>query len=186
MDTSASLLQRLHKPNEQEAWARFVKLYAPLLYFWARRLGSQEQDAADLVQDVLIVLIQKLPEFNYDQNKSFRGWLRTVAHNCWHNRLRRAKLPATPNGAGLAEVAGPNMMDAFEETEYRKHLVGRALEVMQLEFEPTTWQACWEFVVGGKPAADVARELGLSVGAVHVAKSRVISRLRRELEGLWD
>jgi hypothetical protein len=32
----------------------------------------------------------------------------------------------------------------------------------------------------------VAAELGLSVGAVYVARSRVLSRLRTELEGLLD
>ena len=76
--TSASLLQRLHQPEAAEAWARFVKLYTPLLFFWARRLARLDADAADLVQDVFAILVQKLPDFQYDQGKGFRNWLRTV------------------------------------------------------------------------------------------------------------
>src|SRR5438552_17277524 len=76
--TPVSLLERLHQPAADEAWQRFVKLYTPLLYHWACRVGLQGADAADLVQDVLTLLVQKLPEFKYDSQKSFRAWLRTV------------------------------------------------------------------------------------------------------------
>src|SRR5947209_16257345 len=75
--TPVSLLQRLRKPGEEQAWQRFTELYTPLLYYWTRHLGLQAQDAADLVQEVFTVLVEKLPEFAYDRNKSFRNWLRT-------------------------------------------------------------------------------------------------------------
>ena len=76
--TSISLLERLRKTNQDAAWQRFVDLYAPLIYHWARHQGLNATDAADLVQDVLAMLIAKLPEFNYDPTQRFRGWLRTV------------------------------------------------------------------------------------------------------------
>jgi RNA polymerase sigma-70 factor (ECF subfamily) len=76
--------------------------------------------------------------------------------------------------------------DSFSEVEYRQQLVARALELMQAEFQPTTWKACWEFVVAGRPAAEVGRQLGISENAVHLAKGRVLRRLRQELEGLLD
>ena len=57
---------------------------------------------------------------------------------------------------------------------------------MQAEFAPGTWKACWEHVVMGRPAAEVAAELGLALGSVYVAKSRVMSRLRQELQGLLE
>ena len=181
--TSASLLQRLRQPGEQEAWDRFVKLYTPLLYHWARRAGLHEPDAADLVQDVFVALLRKLPEFTYDPQRSFRSWLRTVTLNHWRNRCRQ-RVPAET--AGLDEVAAPDGLEAFEEAEYRRHLVGRALELMQTDFQPTTWKAFWEFVVNGRSAAEVAAELGLAEGAVRAAKFRVLGRLRQELDGLLD
>ena len=87
--TSASLLLRLRQPGDQAAWKRFVDLYAPFLASWARSKGLQQNDAADLVQDVLLTLLHKLPEFEYDQQRSFRAWLLTVISHKWHDAQRR-------------------------------------------------------------------------------------------------
>jgi RNA polymerase sigma-70 factor (ECF subfamily) len=183
--TSITLLERLRRPGEHDAWPRFVRLYTPLLYSWARRLGLPAADAADLVQDVLLVLVQKLPEFSYDPRKSFRGWLRTIALNKYRERCRRpTTLPLEANGAG--EPTTDDGAAAFEEAEYHRHLVQSALKVMHAEFEPATLTACWEFVVSGRPAAQVAAELGVSVDVVYGAKSRVLRPLRQELDGLLD
>jgi RNA polymerase sigma-70 factor (ECF subfamily) len=185
--TSPSLLERLRQPDEARAWDHFVALYTPLLYGWARGRGLQEADARDLVQDVLVVLLRKLPEFRYDPAKSFRGWLRTVTLNCWREReRRRAGRPAELAADGRELPPAPDDAAEFAEAEYRGYLVRRALELMKAEFRPTTWKACWENVVAGKPAARVAAELGLTPGAVYVARSRVLARLRQELRDLMD
>jgi RNA polymerase sigma-70 factor (ECF subfamily) len=188
MDTTpASLLERLHQPGQAEAWERFVELYTPLLLYWAGKRGLQPQDAADLVQDVFTTLVQKLPEFTYDHRRSFRGWLRAVLVNKWRDRRRLRGLPLAPAGeADLAGVAGPDGLGAISEDEHRRLLARRALQIMQTEFAPTTWKACWECVVEGRPAAEVAVELGISENAVYLARSRVLRRLRRELDGLLD
>lgn len=181
-NTPVTLLERLKRPADAQAWGRFVELYTPLLLSWARRLGLQEPDAADLVQDVFTLLLNKLPTFVYDHNKSFRGWLRTVALNQWRNRQQKCR-PAT--GQDLDGVPAP-AAEAFWEAEYRDHLVDRALAVMKSEFQPTTWQACWEVVVNRRSAEDVGQQLGLRADAVRAAKYRVLNRLRRELDGLLD
>lgn len=186
MKTPASLLERLRQPDQEQAWERFVELYTPLLYYWARRTGCRESEAADLVQEVLTLLVRKLPEFTYDCKKPFRGWLRIVAQNCWRNLHRRAAITLVANAPELSELAAPDDNDPFWEVEYREQLVGRALELMRADFQPTTWQACWRLVVEGQSAAEVARDLEISVGAAYMAKSRVLSRLRQELDGLVD
>jgi RNA polymerase sigma-70 factor (ECF subfamily) len=185
--TSTSLLERLRQLNEQAAWERFVELYTPLLYYWARRLGLQPADAADLVQDVFAVLVQKLPEFAPDRSKSFRGWLRTVTLNKWREKKRRRPDPADlATDTGLDDLVSPDDPEAFTETEYQQHVARRALQLMQREFPRTTWQACWDVVVSGRAPAEVAAQLGISVAAVYTAKSRVLRRLRQELDGLLD
>lgn len=186
METPASLLERLRKPDQEQAWRRFVELYSPLLYHWAQRTGYSDAEAADLVQEVLAILVRKLPEFSYDGSRSFRAWLRVVAQNCWRNLRRRASLPLGADAPDLNCVPATEEEDPFWEVEYRKQLVGRALELMRADFQATTWQACWKIVVDEQPAADVAKELGISLGAAYMAKSRVLSRLRQELEGLID
>jgi RNA polymerase sigma-70 factor (ECF subfamily) len=189
--TPVSLLARLCRPAQDAgttaAWAEFVELYTPLLYSWATRLRLQPSDAADLVQDVFVVLVRKLPEFTYDARKSFRAWLRTVFMNRLRDRGRRpAAAPQQAAAVALAELSGPNHADELEEAEYADYLARRALQLMQREFRPATWRACWEHAVNGRPAADVARELGMSVNAVYVARSRVLRRLREYLQQLLD
>lgn len=185
MITPPSLLMRLRQPTEQTAWKEFVQLYTPLLYFWARRLGLQGTDADDLVQEVFLTLIRKLPAFTYDSSKSFRGWLRKILVNTWRANHRREESHVSLN-AQCQEPAAVDTNDALDEAEYRRYVVGQALRIMQSDFEPTTWKACWEYAVHGRPAAEVAAELGVSVAVVYSAKCRVLRRLRRELEGLLD
>jgi RNA polymerase sigma-70 factor (ECF subfamily) len=186
--TSISLLDRLRQSGNQEAsWNRFVQLYTPLFYHWARGLGLSSADAADLVQEVFEVLVQKLPSFDYDRQRSFRGWLRTVTLNKWRDSCRRRVVGKPDAGfENLPQLAGPDSTVAFDEAEYRQHLVKRALELMQREFHATTWKACWEYMIAERPAADVAKELGISLNAVYLAKSRVLTRLRQELDGLLE
>jgi RNA polymerase sigma-70 factor (ECF subfamily) len=184
--TSVSLLERLGQSAQTAAWARFAKLYTPLLYYWSRRLGLRDADAADLVQDVFIVLVQKLPEFRYDPRKSFRSWLRTVVVNKYRENRRRIDPFFEADETDLAALPDPNNGGPFWEVEYRHQVVTRAVELMKADFQPATWKACWEHVVSGRSAADVGAELGISEGAVRVAKFRVLARLREELEGLLD
>ena len=150
-----------------------------MIYVWGRRVGLQPADAADLVQDVLTTLVRNLPEFHYQQQGSFRAWLRTVTLNKWRDSCRRkAARPAERGGDQLLDVAAPEAEDSLVEAEYRAHVVARALELMQAEFQSTTWKACWELVVAGRTAADIAREFQISENAVYLAKGRVMRRLR--------
>ena len=185
--TPVSLLEKLRRTGDQASWVRFVHLYYPLIYDWARRAGAGPEDAADLVQDVLTVLIRRLPEFKYDSSKTFRGWLRTVTLNAWR-RQRRGSPRLLIETIDLGEIDGEDDPPgrAFEEDEYRRSLVLRALQVMKTDFQQATWRACWENVVEGRPAAEVAHELGITVNAVYLAKSRVLRRLHQELDGFLD
>jgi RNA polymerase sigma-70 factor (ECF subfamily) len=186
--TPVSLLERLRQPVlDQAAWARFVQLYTPLLHHWAGRLGVPPSDIPDLLQEVFSLLVRKLPAFVYDRNGRFRGWLWTVLCNKFREAQRRKSPEPLPEPELIRSgPTAPDVADEVLEADYRQHLCARALQIMQAEFQPTTWKACWEHVVSGRPAAEVAAELGLSEGAVYVAKHRVLRRLRQELEGLLE
>jgi RNA polymerase sigma-70 factor (ECF subfamily) len=185
--TPVSLLEQLRQPSHAAAWDRFVALYTPLLFYWARRLEPQESDAADLVQDVFTALVRELPTFTYQPAQRFRAWLWTITLNkARERRRRRAALPPEVNDTRLDQAETPSPVEEIDEAEYRTYLVDRALQLMQADFQPVTWKACWEYVVAGRPAAEVAAELGITVNAVHLAKSRVLRRLRQELAGLLD
>jgi RNA polymerase sigma-70 factor (ECF subfamily) len=185
--TPITLLERLRQPADQAAWDRFVNLYTPLLAHWARRLGQIGPDAEDLLQEVFAVLIRKLPDFQYDRSKRFRAWLWTVTVNKVREKRRRHLLPMQAADVdGLDHVAGPEQAMELDEAEYRQYVIQRALQLIRVEFQPTTWQAFWACVVAGRSAEEAAAEFEMSLGAVYAAKSRVLRRLREDLDGLLD
>jgi RNA polymerase sigma-70 factor (ECF subfamily) len=188
--TSVSLLQKLRKPatpSSHDAWRRFVQLYTPLLFAWARRVGARDEEVADLVQDVFLVLAREMPTFRHDPSRRFRSWLWTILLNKWRDRARQmAVRPAFADPAALEAVSVPDNVEELAEEEYRAALLARALELMQAELPPRDWRACEEYVVKGRPAAEVAGELGMTTNQVWLAKSRFLRRARAELEGLLD
>jgi RNA polymerase sigma-70 factor (ECF subfamily) len=185
--TSVSLLRRLNGDEREVAWERFVELYAPLIYHWTLRAGLPRSDAADCVQEVLTLLVDKLPTFTYDPKKSFRAWLRTITLNKCRDMLRRnASLPHRALPLAPDDAASPDDVELFTDEEYQRSLVHRALEVMQTEFEANTWRACWEQVTSGDSVSEIAQRLGMTENAVYLAKSRVLRRLREELDMLLD
>lgn len=185
--TSVSLLQRLRFADDAAAWERFVRIYSPLLFSWVRRSGLAENDATDLVQDVFATLVVRLPEFRYDATGSFRAWLKTVTVNRCRDFLRRRGRPQEQTVSLDAEaITTPDPQKMFEEDEYRRHVIREALKILEREFQPLTYQACWRHMVLGESAPKVADELGMTANAVYLARSRVMRRLREELDGLID
>ena len=190
-ETPVSLLERLRLRPDPASWRRLVDLYTPLIRDWLRRHGLQEPDAEDLVQEVLQVLVRELPNFRHDLRRgAFRRWLRTVTVNRLRTfwRARQAR-PRAAGGSDFAKVldqlADPDsQLSRLWDQEHDRHVARRLLELIEPEFEPTTWRAFRGLVLEHKSTAEVAAELGISANAARIAKSRVLSRFRREAEGL--
>jgi RNA polymerase sigma-70 factor (ECF subfamily) len=190
--TRVTLLTRLKDGRDTEAWREFVQLYGPVVYRFARTRGLQDADAADLMQDVLRSVARTAPRLEYDPKKgTFRGWLYTVTRNKIYNFLsaqrNRPRATGDPDAQERLDAApardedGP---DADWEKEHQRRLSARAMELVKDEFQPNTWAAFWQTAVEGKPAAEVGAALKMTPGAVYVAKSRVIARLREEARRL--
>jgi RNA polymerase sigma-70 factor (ECF subfamily) len=190
-ETSLTLLERLREPSNARAWGRLVDLYTPLLHGWLRRQRVRPEDADDLVQEVLGVLLRELPRFEHNRRPgAFRCWLRLITANrlraFWKDRGRQATGGADL-GQQLAELTNSDSALSRQwDREHDEHVLRRLLELTEPEFTPTTWQAFRRLALEGRPAADVARELGTTVNAVLLAKSRVLRQLRREAQGLVD
>ncbi len=186
--TSITLLDQLCRGSTPEAWQRLVDIYSPILLRYAVSRGVHRDAAADLIQDVFVVLVEKLPTFEYQQGGGFRRWLFTILLNKWRDRARAAaRVPVVSVGNHLPEPpANDDSADTLGEAEYRQQVVALAVDLMKSEFEPATWKACWEHGVLGRPAAEVAAELGVTVNAVYLSTSRVLRRLRGSLRGLLD
>jgi RNA polymerase sigma factor (sigma-70 family) len=192
-DTSVSLLERLCLHSDDVSWRRFVDLYRPLILNWLRRYSVKEEDAEDLAQEVLTVVVRELVHFQHNQKcGAFRSWLRTVTVNQLRelSRERRGQ-PATRGESDIArmldqlEDANSSLSQLWDQ-QHDQHVARRLMELVQRDFEPTTWQAFQSVFLDGKKAATVAEELGLSVNSVLLAKSRVLNRLRQEARGLTN
>ncbi|MDB5340456.1 MAG: rpoE 2 [Planctomycetaceae bacterium] len=193
--TSLSLLVRL-KANDATAWDRLVVLYAPLIYYWCRKLYLPEQDAADVFQEVFQAVSAKIHSFRKEQpGDTFRGWLRIITQNKVNDHFRRqGREPQAAGGTEASirfmQVEALEVLEAPEELEGEERayqqLIHRALELIRCEFTTRTWQAFWRVAVDGQRAVDVAEELEMRPGAIRVAKSRVLQRLRQELGELGE
>lgn len=192
--TRASLLVRIRDGQDQEAWQQFVRLYAPVVYGFARKRGLQDADAADVMQDVLRSVAGAAGRLNYDPGRgSFRGWLYTVSRNKIFSHLEasRHKIGRGTGDTGVRErleaVASPEseLASSWDE-EYERNLAALAMQLIEREVTPVTWQAFWQTAMEGRSGRDVAAALGMSAGAVYVARSRVLARLKEEVQRLKE
>jgi RNA polymerase sigma-70 factor (ECF subfamily) len=190
--TRPSLLVRIRDPRDGQAWAQFVAVYAPLVYAYGRRQGLQDADAADLTQDSLRVVSEAIRSFEYDpQRGSFRGWLLTVVRNRLHRLRARRSRPGQGSGdtgghEQLAAVAAPEEAQDEWDREYQRRRFRWAADQVRGQVQDATWQAFWRTAVAGTSGQVVALELGMTVAAVYLAKSRVMARLKDQLRQLQD
>jgi RNA polymerase sigma-70 factor (ECF subfamily) len=187
--TRASLLARLGDPQDRAAWQQFIELYGSLVYGFARRHGLQDADAADLTQEVFLAVARSAGRWRYDPRQgSFRGWLYGVTHHKLARFLQRRRHQPISSGDSsdrrrLDQVPSsePDPQSAWEQ-QFRQHLFRLAADQVKDNFAPKTWQAFWQTAVEGKSAAEVGTELGMSVGAIYVARSRVLARLAEQIQ----
>jgi RNA polymerase sigma-70 factor (ECF subfamily) len=191
--TRRSLVLRLRNPDDNVAWAEFVEVYEPLVYRLARNKGLQDSDAQDLCQEVFRAVAGAIPRWDPDPAKGrFRAWLFRIARNLVLKSLAaQRRQPAGSGSTSVQELleaqpaADPQAASEFA-AEFRRRAFRWAAEQVQTEFTATTWQAFWRTGVENQPVAVVARDLGLTPGAVYIARSRVLARLRDRVEQLTE
>jgi RNA polymerase sigma factor (sigma-70 family) len=190
--TRPSLLLRIRDTRDEQAWRQFVEIYAPLVDGYGRKHGLQEADAADLAQEVLQVVASTAARFEYDPRRgTFRGWLFTVTRNKLRRLIaRRKRQPLATGDSGvrgmIEQQPSPESDQADWDRDYQRRVFCFAAEQVRGSFRDATWQAFWRTAVENRPAPAVAEELGMTVGAVYIARSRVLARLRRVVRELAD
>jgi RNA polymerase sigma-70 factor (ECF subfamily) len=191
--TSISLLERASASRESEAWDRLVAVYAPLMQRWLRSYGVQGADADDVIQDVLTVLLGELPTFQHNERAgAFRNWLRRILVNRLRGYWRRRNLE--PTAAGTSSLV--QRLDQLEDdnsdasqiwnADHDRHVLSQLIAEVRPRVLDKTWEAFRRQVLAGERADVVAAELDMPVNSVYVARSRVLSILRREAAGLVD
>jgi RNA polymerase sigma-70 factor (ECF subfamily) len=191
MPTSTTLLERLRDSPDDGAWRRLVDIYRPWLLGWLKRHGLADADAEDLVQDILLVVLKELRFFRHNQRAgAFRSWLRAIAVNRSRDALRRRRYQPVATGDRqvldqLQQLEDPDSQLTTQwELEHDRHVVGRLLALIEPDFQPATVDAFRRVMLQGNTPAVVAKEMGVSVNAVLLAKSRILAQLRQEAQGL--
>jgi RNA polymerase sigma factor (sigma-70 family) len=186
--TQPSLLLRIRRPHDAAAWRQFVELYAPLVYGFLRKQGLQDADAADVAQDVLRTVATRIDELEYNPARgSFRGWLFAVVHSRLADFRRRSQRQRAllAQAAAIAPERDPAEPSSAEwDLDYQRQVFHAAAERVRGDFSEASWRAFWLAAVEGRAAKEIAAELGLSPAAVYLAKARVMSRIRAEVESI--
>jgi RNA polymerase sigma-70 factor (ECF subfamily) len=191
LQTRPSLLVRLRDVDDEAAWSQFVAIYTPLIFAFCRGRGLSETDASDVSQDVLRAVVRALPRFDYEPRRSsFRNWLFTVVRSKLNNFFTaQARQPKLAGETTLERFVTNEPEQVWEENwhrEYQSHLVRWAATRIVTEFKPETWNAFWRTAIDGRSASAVAAELGLTLNALYVARSRVTHRLRETIQGVEE
>jgi RNA polymerase sigma-70 factor (ECF subfamily) len=173
-------------PLDQAAWNDFVERYGSTIYRWCRTWGLKEADAEDVTQEVLLKLARNMRNFVYDSTGSFRGWLKTLAYRAWCDFLDGRKRATAGSGdsavlALLESVKARDDLSRQLDEEYDRELLEQAMKRVRLRVEERTWKAFQLTALEGRPGVEAAAELGMRVGTVYVARSKVQKMLQDEI-----
>lgn len=188
--TSPTLLGRLRdNPADQVAWERFVARYAPKVLGWCRHWGLQQADAEDVTQSVLFKLAAKMRDFVYDPSRSFRAWLKTLAHHAWTDFVEARGKPGTGSGdSGVFErlktVAARDDLAVQLEEEFDRELFDEAVARVRLRVTPAKWETFRLLAIEGLSGAEVARVQNMRVSTAYVVRSKVQKMLQEEIARL--
>lgn len=192
-ETSLSLLDQLRDGTGGDAWGRLHSIYEPLIRTWLRKYDVQDSDADDLAQELLLAVSKDIDSFDHNGRPgAFRAWLKGILVNRLREFWRRRdKQPRAASGSEidqrLAELDDPaSQATLIWNREHDHHVLRRLLDLVAPQFESTTWEAFRKTTFEGQKANVVAADLGISLNAVFIAKSRVTSKLRQEASGLVE
>jgi len=186
--TRSSLLYQLRMtPGDPRAWNEFVAIYVPKISNWFRRWGLQEADINDLTQDVLLALSKQMSSFEYDPQKRFRSWLKTIAHRAWVDFLKqRNRHPgATGSDAVHAMLSSVETTEDFVNhlvEECNRELLEEAMLIVRRRVQDSTWRAFEMTALEQMSGDEVSKQLGMPLTAIYKAKSRIQKLLKEEVE----
>jgi RNA polymerase sigma-70 factor (ECF subfamily) len=185
--TQATLLAAIKSPENRRAWDEFIALYRPAIYRMARRRGMQDADAQDVTQDILVRIAGAIGQYEQQPGTKFRHWLRRVAKNAILTALTQTPKDVAAGGTAVAELLAEHAdlspeLEQHLATEYRREQYLRAAAIVRPDVNAETWQAFELTVIEGMNCVEAANVIGKSVGVVYASRSRIVKRLREQIE----
>lgn len=185
-ETRITLIQRLQRGTDDDAWAEFASIYRPAIVRMGMLKGLQAADADDVAQRVLVAVSRNIHKWKQDSKRArFRTWLQTVVRNATINALQRRPRDQAQGGTTAVQVlescAGEDDSQLFDR-EWRRETFRWAADQVRDEFQSATWDAFWLTAVEGLAPPEAAERLGKSVGAIYIARTRVMQRIKAKVD----
>jgi RNA polymerase sigma-70 factor (ECF subfamily) len=195
LPTRHSLIERLRDLDDQPSWREFFDTYWKLIYGAAIRAGLSDQEAEDVVQETVIGVARKMPEFQYQPDVcSFKGWLMHVTRCRIADRFRRRRTQNVPLSAPRADTTADialnlpdpaaDVLEGIWNEEWQKNIVDVALERVRRQSNPEHYQIFHLHAVKGMGVRDVAKLTGASLPKVYVTYHRIAKLVRAEVRRL--
>jgi RNA polymerase sigma-70 factor (ECF subfamily) len=173
---------------DAQAWDEFVRRYQPRIRAWCSDRGLQPADTEDVTQIVLEQLLTTMREFRYDPSRSFRAWLRLVTVRACNRfvikELRASGMKDRLSLRFLDEAPARQELARRIEEAFDEELLEQAMETVRGSVAPHLWEAFRLTALLRQSGAEAARQVGMPVMHVYVARQRVQMRLRQEVERL--
>jgi RNA polymerase sigma-70 factor (ECF subfamily) len=207
--TRWTLLSRLKDAADADSWQEFFDTYWRLMYGVARKAGLTDTEAQEVVQEVVIGVARKMPEFRCDPAAgSFKAWLLQVTRRRIVDQFRKRRSwsptqaphgpdapagtapPVSANGTARTSTiervpdSGGYDLEAAWGGEWRQHLLGQAMARVRQTADPEQFQMFDLHVRLGLPAKEVARKLEVSLPRVYFAKYKIGALLKRQVQKL--
>lgn len=186
-NTSVSLLAKLAcHPQDPAAWARFMMIYGSAILRWCEEQGMQEADAVDLTQEVLVQFWRQTDRFQYDPNKTLRGYLRRMVYIVWVDWMKKkSKHVEGTGGSGILELLAsvPMQEDLLMRlnTIFDIEIAEVAMRLVRQQIEPQTWMAFQLLAIDGLSGKEAAEQIGIKVGSVIAARCEVQRKIRNTI-----
>lgn len=200
--TRRSLLTRLKNWDDHAGWKEFMDRYGRFIFSRALNAGLSREESEDVVQDTLVSVAKKIPDFRYLGEKgSFKAWLIMIVKSRIIDVLRKkarrlpdsralpmAGLDGTGTDAGerIAQNEDELSHENLWQQEWEQHLLERASARVRDRVSPKHFLAFRMCTQQGKSPAEVARSLGLSLPTVYLIRHRVGRQVAAEIKLLMQ
>jgi len=194
--TRRTLLSRLKDWRDEESWRDFFNTYWKLIYSVAIKAGLSDAEAQEVVQETVITVSKKMPEFRYDPAiGSFKGWLLHITRWRINDQLRKRQRENERRGGNPMETGTTSLvqripdpatvdLEAVWEQDWERNLMDVALDRVKRYVNPKQYQMFDLHVIKEWPAHKVAQKLHTNFAKVYYAKYKVTSLLEKEIRKL--
>ena len=194
-DTRQTLIAKIRNKHDEQSWDEFVHYYESYITKVIANLKVNYSDVEDLAQNVLLVLWEKLPEFEYRPSQcKFRSWMNNITRNIVMNYKRKQvnyqrkqvnyQQHLSNSVKNCSSEENPLLkMDEMAEREWRIHISRLALENISSEFRGKAIE-CFSLFLKGKTIEEVCSTLEIEKNSAYVLKSRILERIIPEIHRL--